>query len=51
VWTVLLALLHSNWASVGTTQAWTAALTAEQALPGSDLGTSAATGTARAGQR
>ncbi len=46
----LLALLNSNWASVGTTEAWAAALTAGQALPGSDLGTSAATGTARANQ-
>ncbi|WP_276307995.1 isochorismatase family protein [Arthrobacter ruber] len=48
VHTTLLALLNSNWASVGTTEAWAAALTAGQALPGSDLGTSAATGTARA---
>ncbi|WP_104180358.1 isochorismatase family protein [Arthrobacter sp. B0490] len=50
VHTTLLALLNSNWASVGTAEAWTAALTAGQALPGSDLGTSAVTGTARANQ-
>ncbi|PPB49845.1 isochorismatase [Arthrobacter pityocampae] len=50
VHTTLLALLHSNWASVSTTDAWTTALTAQQALPGGDLGTSAATGAARATQ-
>ncbi|WP_394253473.1 isochorismatase family protein [Arthrobacter pityocampae] len=50
VHTTLLALLHSNWASVSTTDAWTAALRAQQALPASDLGTSAATGAARATQ-
>ncbi|MDQ0736466.1 isochorismatase family protein [Arthrobacter agilis] len=48
VHTTLLALLNSNWASVGTTEAWTAALTADRALPGSDLGTSAAAGAAQA---
>ena len=50
VHTTLLALLNSNWASVSTTEAWTTALTSQQALPGSDLGTSAATGTERADQ-
>lgn len=50
VHTTLLALLHSNWASVSTTDAWTTALTAQQALPGGDLGTSATTGAARATQ-
>ncbi|MHA7283897.1 isochorismatase family protein [Arthrobacter sp. TMS2-4] len=50
VHTTLLALLNSNWASVSTTEAWTTALTSQQALPGSDLGTSAATGAARATQ-
>ncbi|MCU1632684.1 MAG: isochorismatase [Micrococcaceae bacterium] len=44
VHTTLLALLNSNWASVGTTDAWTTALTTHHALPGSDLGTSAAAG-------
>lgn len=48
VHTTLLALLNSNWASVGTTDAWIEALPAGQALPGSDLGSSAAAGTARA---
>lgn len=48
VHTTLLALLNSNWASVGTTDAWIAALTTHQALPGSDLGTSAAAGAAHA---
>ncbi|WP_026531989.1 isochorismatase family protein [Arthrobacter sp. H41] len=50
VHTTLLALLNSNWASVGTTDAWTSALNAHQALPGSDLGNSAAAGAARATQ-
>ncbi|MBG6217752.1 nicotinamidase-related amidase [Arthrobacter sp. CAN_A6] len=50
VHTTLLALLNSNWAAVGTTAAWTTALTAQQALPGSDLGNSAAAGAARATQ-
>jgi nicotinamidase-related amidase len=50
VHTTLLALLNSNWASVGTTNAWITALTTQQTLPGSDLGTSAATGAARAAQ-
>ncbi len=48
VHTTLLALLNSNWASVATTHAWTAALATDRALPGSDLGTSAAAGTAHA---
>ncbi len=50
VHTTLLALLNSNWASVGTTDAWITALTTQQTLPGSDLGTSAGTGAARAAQ-
>lgn len=50
VHTTLLALLNSNWASVGTTDAWTEALTAQRALPGSDLGNSAAAGAAFATQ-
>ncbi|MBJ2121969.1 isochorismatase family protein [Arthrobacter sp. MSA 4-2] len=48
VHTTLLALLHSNWAAVGTTDAWTTALTAQQELPVGDLGSSAAAGAARA---
>ncbi|MHA7143562.1 isochorismatase family protein [Arthrobacter sp. TmT3-37] len=47
VHTTLLALLNSNWAAVATTEAWTTALAAHQALPGSDLGSSATAGTAR----
>jgi nicotinamidase-related amidase len=47
VHTTLLALLNSNWASVGTTDTWAAAVSSQQALPGSDLGSSAAAGTAR----
>ncbi|WP_353081095.1 isochorismatase family protein [Tessaracoccus lapidicaptus] len=42
----LLVLLHSNFAAVATTQAWTAAVTAGHALPKSDLGTSATQGRA-----
>ncbi|WP_043446146.1 isochorismatase family protein [Arthrobacter sp. L77] len=49
VHTTLLALLNSNWAAVGSTDSWIAALTAHQPLPGSDLGSSAAAGAARAG--
>ena len=45
----LLVLLHSNFAAVATTQAWTAAVTAGHALPKSDLGTSAAQGRAAFG--
>lgn len=51
VHTTLLALLQSNWASVGTTDAWISAVTAQQALPGSDLGSSAVAGAARAAER
>lgn len=47
VHTTLLALLNSNWAAVATTEAWTTALATHQALPGSDLGSSATAGTAR----
>ena len=39
-------LLHSNFAAVATTQAWTAAVEAGEALPKSDLGTSATQGRA-----
>lgn len=42
----LLVLLHSNFAAVATTQAWTEALAAGAALPKSDLGTSAMQGRA-----
>lgn len=42
----LLVLLHSNFAAVATTDAWTAAVTTGQALPKSDLGTSAMQGRA-----
>lgn len=45
----LLVLLHSNFAAVATTQAWTAAVTAGHALPKSDLGTSATQGRAAFG--
>ncbi len=40
----LLVLLHSNFAAVASTEAWTAAVTAGEALPKSDLGTSAMQG-------
>lgn len=42
----LLTLLHSNWAAVGDTDAWVAALASGEALPKSDLGTSAVQGAA-----
>jgi nicotinamidase-related amidase len=42
----LLVLLHSNFAAVATTDAWTAAVSIGEALPKSDLGTSAAQGRA-----
>lgn len=45
----LLVLLHSNFAAVATTQAWTTAVTAGDALPKSDLGTSATQGRAAFG--
>ena len=44
VHTTLLALLNSNWAAVADTDTWTDALAAQQALPGSDLGSSAVAG-------
>lgn len=44
----LMTVLHSNWAAVTTTEAWTEALVAERALPGSDLGSSAHDGAAAA---
>ena len=40
----LLVLLNSNFAAVGMTQDWASAVSAGQALPGSDLGTSAVQG-------
>ena len=42
----LLVLLHSNFAAVATTAAWAAAVTAGEALPKGDLGTSATQGRA-----
>lgn len=42
----LMALLNSNFAAVGTTQAWTSAVEQGQPLTGSDLGTSAVQGRA-----
>ena len=45
----LLVLLHSNFAAVANTEAWAAAVTAGQALPKSDLGTSATQGRAAFG--
>lgn len=43
---VLLVLLHSNFAAVGTTEAWVTAVQSGEALPKSDLGTSATQGRA-----
>jgi nicotinamidase-related amidase len=48
VHTTLMALLNSNWAAVAETDQWIAALEAGEALEGSDLGSSAATGSERA---
>ena len=45
----LLVLLHSNFAAVATTEAWIAAVTTGEALPKSDLGTSATQGRAAFG--
>ena len=45
----LLVLLHSNFAAVATTEDWTAAVTAGEVLPKSDLGTSATQGRAAFG--
>ncbi|CAL9667069.1 hypothetical protein SUDANB15_07256 [Streptomyces sp. enrichment culture] len=42
----LMALLHSNWAAVTTTDTWAAAVTDENPLPKSDLVTSATQGRA-----
>ncbi|MBT2533353.1 isochorismatase family protein [Arthrobacter sp. ISL-48] len=44
VHTTLLTLLNSNWAAVATTDTWTNALRAHQALDKSDLGSSASAG-------
>lgn len=46
---VLMVLLHSNFAAVATTDAWVEAVRAGEALPGSDLGTSATRGRAEHG--
>ena len=46
---VLMVLLHSNFAAVGTTEAWTTAVQSGQALPKSDLGSSAVQGRAAFG--
>lgn len=43
----LLVLLLSNFAAVATTEAWTASVSAGEALPKSDLGTSALQGPRR----
>lgn len=43
---VLMVLLHSNFAAVGTTQAWATAVQSGEALPKSDLATSAMQGRA-----
>lgn len=48
VHTTLLTLLNSNWAQVGTTGAWISAVNAQEALQGSDLGSSAVAGAERA---
>lgn len=48
VHTTLLTLLNSNWARVGTTEAWTDAIAAQEFLEASDLGSSAMTGAERA---
>ncbi|GAA1559832.1 isochorismatase family protein [Brevibacterium picturae] len=48
--TTIMAVLHSNWASVASTEAWTQSLTAQEPLPKGDLGSSAVTGAQKAGQ-
>ena len=50
VHTTLMAVLHSNWAAVSSTGAWTQALTSQESLPKGDLGSSAVTGAQNAGQ-
>jgi nicotinamidase-related amidase len=50
VHSTLLALLHSNFATVADTATWSDAVTAGVSLPRSDLGTSAVTGAQRAAQ-
>ncbi|HCG55634.1 MULTISPECIES: isochorismatase family protein [Brevibacterium] len=50
VHTTLMAVLHSNWAAVSSTDAWTQALTSQESLPKGDLGSSAVTGAQKAGQ-
>jgi nicotinamidase-related amidase len=44
VHTTLLTLLNSNWAAIADTDTWINALTSQQALTGSDLGSSAIAG-------
>ena len=44
VHTTILAILHSSFAAVADTATWTKAIDADEALPKSDLGTSAALG-------
>lgn len=44
----IMAVLNSNLAAVVTTEAWTEALSAQQPLPKSDLGTSAVMGAQQA---
>ncbi|NJC23676.1 nicotinamidase-related amidase [Arthrobacter pigmenti] len=48
VHTTLLTLLNSNWARVGTTDAWINAVNTQESLQGSDLGSSAVAGAERA---
>ena len=50
VHTTLLAVLNSNFAAVADTATWSEAVSGGTALPQSDLGTSAVTGTQRAAQ-
>lgn len=48
--TTIMAVLHSNWASVASTEAWTQSLASQEPLPKGDLGSSAVTGAQKAGQ-
>lgn len=50
VHTTVMAVLHSNWAAVASTEAWSQALASQEELPKGDLGTSAVTGAQKAGQ-
>ncbi|MDN6193037.1 MAG: isochorismatase family protein, partial [Brevibacterium sp.] len=49
VHTTVMAVLHSNWAAVASTEAWSQALASQEELPKGDLGTSAVTGAQKAG--